>query len=146
MLSFRITKALGNVLYMPAGDIASKDLIQIHNYLYKTCYKKLLELFPNMQPEKRSYLRAMIYTAICHYWDAVSPGIDGTRIKSMSPQHKYVVEIMAKYGKKIDPRNWSREWRPMRNPIIEEIKAIDNELLKQLDTHIEAFIEKRETA
>jgi hypothetical protein len=55
-----------------------------------------------MQPEKRSYLRAMIYAAICHYWDAVSPDIDGSRIKSMDPKHKDVVEIMAKYGKKID--------------------------------------------
>jgi hypothetical protein len=78
-----------------------------------------------MQPEKCSYLRAMIYAAICHYWDAVSPGIDGTRIKSMDPRHKDVGEIMAKYGK-IDTRNWSREWRPMWNVIIEEIKNVDN--------------------
>ena len=139
-------KALGNVLYMPAGDIAEKDLMQIHNHLYKTCHKKLLELFPEMKPEKRSHLRAMTYAAICHYWDAVSPGIDGTKIKSMEPVHKDVAVIMAKHGKNIDTRNWSREWRPMWNVIIEEIKSIDNALLKPLDAHIEEFIEKRETA
>jgi len=97
-----------------------------------------------MKPEKRSFLRAMIYAAICHYWDAVSPGIDGTKIKSMDPKHKEVAELMAKHGKSIDTRNWSREWRPMWNLIIEEIKSIDNELLKPLDTQIELFIEKRD--
>lgn len=139
-------KALGNVLYMPAGDIAGSDLTQIHNHLYKVCHGKLVESYPTMKPEKRSFLRAMIYAAICHYWDAVSPGIDGTKIKSMDPKHKEVAELMAKHGKSIDTRNWSREWRPIWTLIIEEIRSIDNELSKPLDAHIEQFIEKREMA
>ena len=137
-------KALGNVLYMPAGDIAERDLMQIHNYLYKTCHAKLMAQYPNMKPEKRSHLRAMIYCAICHYWDAVSPCIEGSKIKSMDPDHKAVGEIMAKHGKPICTRRWALEWRPMWNLIIEEIKSIDNELLKPLDKHIEEWIERRD--
>jgi hypothetical protein len=137
-------KALGNVLYIPAGDIAERDLIQIHNYLYKTCHPKLVEQFPNMKPEKRSHLRAMIYCAICHYWDAISPCIEGSKIKSMDADHKAVKEIMEGRDKTICTRRWALEWRPMWNLIIEEIRSIDNELLKPLDKHIEEWIERQD--
>ena len=135
-------RALGNVLYMPAGEIAERDLMQILNYLYKVCDARVSEQFPNMRANKRGHLAAFVYCAVCHYWDAVSPTLDGGPMRSMNADHKAVKEVMDKYQKPIITRRWQGEWKPLWDLIISEIKKVDNAALKPLDAHIEETIER----
>lgn len=130
-------KALGNVLYMPEGEASHQDLIQLENKLYSACIKKIQLLFPKMAPEKRAHLRSIIYCAICQYRESISPAIEGGTPSGTDLTRGEVAEVgriaAAKYGQRIDTRNWSTEYKPMWNLIINEIKVLDEMALAPLD-------------
>ena len=137
----RHQKALGNVLYMPAGDIAEKNLFAVLEYLNRVCKGQLDKQFPIKGKSKKEYLEPLVYCALSHYWNAISPALDGSAIGSMNADYKFVHEIMDKFNKPIITRRWQGEWKGVWDMIINEIRKVDNEALKPLDAHIEQKIE-----
>lgn len=137
-------RALGNVLYMPVGEMSEAELMQIHNHLYRVCIRKIDSQFPNMAPEKKSKIRDLIYCAICHYWEAISPAIQGGTPGSMSARAEDVGKMMASRGNRIETRYWSRTWRPLWLLIINEIRTVDDEALKPLDKWCGDYLSKQE--
>ncbi len=126
-------RALGNVLYLPAGDTSEQDLNRVHDYLYKKVVRAAAERFPGLKPERRSRLYDLSYCALCHYFEAISPSIDGQTPRSMAPKAAEVGKLMKSRGNAIETRYWSKEWRPLWMLIIDEVRAIDEVALAPLD-------------
>lgn len=137
-------RALGNVLYMPAGELSEPELMQVHNHLYRQIMRKLAELHPDMAPEKKAKVRDLIYCALCHYWQAISPAIEGGTPGSMEPGRGELERMMAGRGNRIETRYWSRTWRPLWLLIIDEIRTVDDEALKPLDKLCGDYFSKQE--
>lgn len=137
-------RALGNVLYMPVGEMSEAELMQIHNYLYRVCLKKIDSHFPNMAPEKKAKVRDLIYCAICHYWEAISPAIQGGTPGSMMARAEDVGKLMASRGNRIETHRYSRDYGPVWQLIINEIRAVDDEALKPLDKWCGDYFSKQE--
>lgn len=138
-------RALGNVLYMPAGDASERDLLQIHNHLYKVVVRKVDQEFPIMPPERKSKIYDLVHCALSHYYDAISPSIDGQTPRNMVPRAQEVSAFMTGRGNPIDTRNFSRQWRPIWVLIINEVSAIDSQALKPLDNWIGLYFARLES-
>jgi len=137
-------RALGNVLYMPVGEMSESELMQIRNHLYRVCIRKIDSQFPNMAPEKKSKIRDLIYCAICHYWEAISPAIQGGTPGSMSARADDVGKMMASRGNRIETHRYSRDYGPVWQLIINEIRIVDDAALKPLDKWCGEYFQKLE--
>lgn len=136
-------RAVGTVLY---GDFGAADLMQAHNHLYRVCMPVVDEQFPNMAPERKGKVRDLIYCALCHYHEAISPCFDGGRARSMDPDLKQLRALMTGRGQNIETRYWSREWRPVWALIIEKIQDVDQQGLARIEEWIDEYFDKREWA
>ena len=134
-------RALGNLLYMPHGDASERDLMQVHNYLYKTVVKKVDEHFPNLPPEKKSKIYDLVHCAISHYYETISSSIDGLTPKNMVPRAQEVGKYMAARGNHIDTRRFSREWLHIWRVIIVQISNADSDALEPLDNWIQNYFD-----
>lgn len=138
-------RALGNLLYKPEGEASHADVMQIQNHLYRICMKNLQQQHPSTPPERRAAMMDLIYCALCHYRESISPAIEGQTPKTMdltSSQVNEVGRLMASRDRNIDTRNWSRQWKYIWQIIMSEISKIDDQSLRPLDKWIGDYIQK----
>lgn len=115
-------RAFGQVMYGNGGELEYK---QLHNYLYREVMPLLAECFPNLAPEKKALIRDLIQCAIAHYWEAISPAIEGGMPRDMDVSAKEVKKAMAGHGWDMDVSQWSRQWRPIWRLIVGVMREVD---------------------
>lgn len=137
-------RAMGNVLYMPSGDMRTHNLVTAHNGLYRRVMASIKKDMPSLKPEKLAAVNALTYCAICHYWEIISPAIEGGTPGSIVPSKGGLRELMAARGCPIDTRYFSRAWYPLWRLIITEIQATDARALQPLETWCIEYFENLE--
>jgi len=138
-------RAFGNIMYMPDFQATELEFKQAQNHLYRVCQKKMKDQFPNMPAERQAALLDLIYCALCHYREAISPAIEGGTVRSLSLNTSQVQELgrLMATGRcnRIETRNWSRQWAPLWGLIMDEIKTVDNLCLAPIEAWLERYWE-----
>jgi hypothetical protein len=117
-------RAFGQVMYGNGGELEYK---QLHSHLYREVMRLLVERFPGMSSERKGLIWALLHCAIAHYWDAISPAIEGGRPRDMDISARAAKVAMADLGKDMDVSQWRRQWRPVWRMIIEVMRGVDDE-------------------
>lgn len=133
--------ALGRVLY---AEFNEQQLKQVHSHLYREVMNRVREQFPKMPPERRAKLRDLVYCALCHYHQAISPNLDGSPVRSMQPDLSQLKHLMAERGSGIETRRWGRQWQDVWDLIIDTIRDVDRDALTPVEDWIQRYFEKRQ--
>lgn len=139
MLSPQV-RALGNILYLPPGEPSMQDGIMASWLIYSSTWQTLKDTYRNMPEEHKAVIGKLCQSAIAHYWECVSPAIEGGLISSTDLSKGQVKELGNKL--EIDTRNWSRDYRPLWRIIIEEIRKADNEALEPLEEWVQEYFDR----
>ena len=129
------------VMYAEFGQL---ELKQLHNHIYRQAMQSIRDNLPGLPPEQRAQVLDLVYCAICHYHQAISPTIEGGTARSMQPELSQLKALMAERGNKIDTRRWSRQWYQIWNLIIDEIRQVDSMALAPVDGWIQEYFDRHD--